>query len=186
VEIGRSHFFGNGRNRIVVELNHLSLGFDSLSIGSPALNLSPRMNEEARMRMTSWSILLLLAVGGSANAASFQCEFSEFSPQTGTKNDSSCAVDTTADLTAEAGKCRQNFPNMLFGECDGRSPGGTNQLICYFASQMNPPNLNITSVIDQAGVYAVAIEWIVGQSTASIVLDHKDGAKSRSVACAPN
>lgn len=138
------------------------------------------------MRAISLSVLFILAVEGFAHAATFQCEFIA---KAGSQSDFSCPVDTTASLTAEVGKCRQDFSATLFGECDGRSPGGVNQLICYFASPANPPNLVPTSIIDQAGVYAVAIEWTdwtVGQSIPPIVFDYKDGQNSRTITCTPN
>ncbi len=123
------------------------------------------------MRGISLTALLILSAQGFCNAATFDCEFS---PKTGSQNNFSCKVDTSVDWHNEQTKCRQDYSSTLFGQCDGRSPGGTNQLICYFASPTSPPNLDANSIIGQAGVYSVGVEWIgFPPSTASIVLENK-------------
>jgi hypothetical protein len=135
------------------------------------------------MPKVSLIILLILAANGFCNAATFECQFS---PKAGDEN-SSCQVDTAVDW--KLNKCRQDYSGTLFARCDGRSPGGVNQLICYFANPANPPNLDAKSIINQAGVDAVAIEWLgtfPPSAGAPLVLDYKDGEKARSVSCAPN
>ena len=132
------------------------------------------------MSKVSLIILLILAGSGFCNAATFECQFS---PKSGNEN-SSCMVDTTADW--KLNKCRQDYSATLFARCDGRFAG--DQLICYFANPANPPNLDLKSVINQAGVDAVAIEWLgtfPPSTGAPLTLDYKDGKDPRSITCAP-
>lgn len=136
------------------------------------------------MRKVLAGALLIVAGHSFCKAAVFECEFS---PKGADQNGYSCRVDTAAEWKTEPKKCRQDYSVTLFGECAGRSPGGVNQLICYFANPASPPNLDVKSVIAQAGVYAVAIEWVsFPPSVGPIVLDYKDGQNARSISCAPN
>jgi hypothetical protein len=133
------------------------------------------------MPKVSLVILLSLAANGFCNAATFECQFSA---NAGGES-RSCRVDTTADW--KLNKCRQDYSATLFARCDGRLAG--DQFICYFANPANPPNLDAESVINQAGVDAVAIEWLgtfPPSAGAPLVLDYKDGKDARSVSCAPN
>lgn len=134
------------------------------------------------MRGTSLTVLLTLAVQECCNAAPIYCNFT---PQAGSQSEFSCILDTTADWKDDQKKCRQDYSGTLFAQCSVRSPdGGTKQLICYFANPISPPNLNAGSVINQTGVYAVAIEWISSPSAIdSLVFDYKDGQDALSITC---
>jgi hypothetical protein len=134
------------------------------------------------MRAISLSVFLILAVRGFSHAATFECMFSP-----GQEGGSTCVVNTKADLNIGS-KCLEHYSNTLFGQCAGRETGSGDQLICFFANPVNPPNLG-RSVIEQVGVYAVAIEWastIGATSVQAMHFDYKDGQTPRSVDCAPS
>lgn len=137
------------------------------------------------MRTIALSIFIILTAIGFSNAAPFTCTFNT---KADSPDDFSCKVETTTDWTKEATKCRQDYSDILFGQCDGRQPGGADQLICYFANPASPPNLNGKNLIDQPGVYATVIEWTgtFPPSAAPIVFDYKDGRARRTVSCTPD
>jgi hypothetical protein len=137
------------------------------------------------MRTIALSIFITLAAKGFSSAAPFTCQFNT---KTDSPNGFSCKVETTTDWTKETTKCRQDYSDTLFGQCDGLQPGGVDQLICYFANPANPPNLNTKDLINQPGVYATVIEWTgtLPPSAAPMVFEYKDGASRRLVSCMPD
>src|SRR5271156_4199504 len=108
------------------------------------------------MRATAISVIFILSTTGFSNAASFTCMFGT---EIGSPNGNSCTVETTTNWANETTKCRQDYSDTLFGECLGLQPGGTDQLLCYFATPVTPPmDPRIRNLSEQPSVRAVAIE----------------------------
>ena len=135
------------------------------------------------MRATALALVILLTPNGISFAAPFTCDFD--SPSASSQNAFSCKVETTTDPTKEVTKCRKDYSATLFGQCDGVQPGGVDQLVCFFANPATPPNPSAKYLIEQPGVYVVAREWTgtIPPSSASIVVEYKDGTISSRVSC---